>query len=150
MAQTLISCYLHIVFSTKNRVAMIDPEIENDLFAYIGGIVRNFDGKLLKGGGTSNHDHLLVSMSKNHLIPDLVGAVKRDSSKWIKTLDAKFSKFAWQDGYSAFSVGHTQLAVVERYIANQKEHHRKHLFEDEMRGFYRKYDIDFDEKYVWD
>jgi putative transposase len=150
MAQTLFNCYLHIVFSTKNRVPMIDPAIENDLSAYIGGIVRNFDGKLLKAGGTSDHNHLLVSMSKNHLVPDLIGSVKRDSSKWIKTLDPKFSKFRWQDGYSAFSLGHTQIPVVERYIANQKEHHKKHLFEDEMRGFYRKYKMDFDEKYVWD
>ena len=117
---------------------MIDSAIENDLFAYMGGIVRNFDGKLLKAGGTSDHNHLLVSMSKNYLVPDLIGSVKRDSSKWIKTLDPKFSKFGWQDGYSAFSVGHTQIPVVERYIANQKEHHTKHLFEDEMRGFYRK------------
>jgi REP element-mobilizing transposase RayT len=150
MAQTLFSCYLHIVFSTKNRIAMIDDEIEDDLFAYMGGVIRNFDCKLLKAGGTTNHDHLLVSMSKKHLVPDLIGAVKRDSSKWIKTQAAKFSKFAWQDGYSAFSVGHTQLPVVERYIANQKEHHKKHLFEDEMRGFYRKYKMEFDERYVWD
>lgn len=129
---------------------MIDPEIEHDLFAYMGGIVRNFDGKLIAADGTWNHDHLLVSMSKNQLVPDLVGAVKRDSSKWIKTQGVKFSKFAWQDGYSAFSVGHTQLPIVQRYIANQKEHHKNRIFEDEMRGFYRKYKIDFDEKYVWD
>lgn len=148
MAQTLFSCYFHIIFSTKNRVAMIDPQIENDLFAYMGGIIRNFDGKLLKAGGTSDYDHLLVSMSKNHLVPDLIGAVKRDSSKWIKKQAAKFSKFAWQDGYAAFSVGYTQLPVIEKYIAGQKEHHQKHLFEDEMRGFYRRYKIDFDEKYV--
>jgi REP element-mobilizing transposase RayT len=129
---------------------MIDPQIENDLFAYMGGIIRNFDGKLLKACGTSDHDHLLVSMSKNHLVPDLIGAVKRDSSKWIKKQAAKFSKFAWQDGYAAFSVGYTQLPVIEKYIAGQKEHHQKHLFEDEMRRFYRRYKIDFDEKYVWD
>lgn len=150
MAQTLFQSYFHIVFSTKNRFGFIQPEIEDELFAYMGGIVRTFDGKLLTAGGTSNHDHLLVSMSKNHLVPDLIGAVKRDSSKWIKTKGRTYSKFAWQDGYSAFSVGYSQIPVVERYIANQKEHHKKHLFEDEMRGFYRKYKIEFDEKYVWD
>ncbi len=150
MAQTLFSGYFHIVFSTKNRVNFIDADIEDELFAYIGGIIRNFDGKLLTAGGTSNHDHLLVSMSKNHLIPDLVGAVKRDSSKWIKTKGVRYSKFAWQDGYSAFSVGYSQIPVIEKYIANLKEHHKNHLFEDEMRAFYCKYKIDFDEKYVWD
>ena len=150
MAQTLFQSYFHIVFSTKNRFGFIQPEIEDELFAYMGGIVRNFDGKLLTAGGTSNHDHLLISMSKNIRVPDLIGAVKRDSSKWIKTKGGMYSKFAWQDGYSAFSVGYSQISVVERYIANQKQHHKKHLFEDEMRGFYRKYKIDFDEKYVWD
>ena len=113
----------------------------------MGGIIRNFDGKLLNAGGTSNHDHLLVSTSKNYLVPDLIGAVKRDSSKWIKTRGNMYSKFGWQDGYSAFSVGHAQIAAVEKYIANQKEHHKKQLFEDEMRGFYHKYKMNFDEKY---
>ncbi|MBL8123856.1 MAG: IS200/IS605 family transposase [Pyrinomonadaceae bacterium] len=150
MAQTLFSSYFHIVFSTKNRFRFIDPEIEDELYAYIGGILRNHDGKLLSAGGDADHGHLLVSMSKNHLVPDLIGSVKRDSSKWIKTKGFKYSKFGWQDGYSAFSVGYSQIPVVEKYIANQKEHHKKHLFEDEMRGFYRRYKIDFDEKYVWD
>jgi hypothetical protein len=89
-------------------------------------------------------------MSKNHLIPTLVGAVKRDSSKWIKTKRGMLAKFAWQDGYSAFSVGFREIPAVEKYIANQKEHHKKEIFEDEMRGFYRRYELDFDERYVWD
>lgn len=150
MAQTHFNSYFHMVFSTKNRVAFIVPEIEDDLYGYIGGVVRNYDGKLLRAGGTSNHIHLLVSMNKNHLVPDVIGAVKRDSSKWIKIGSGLLSKFAWQDGYSAFSLGHSQIPAVEKYIAGQKEHHRKRLFEDEMRGFYRKYNIDFDERYVWD
>lgn len=150
MAQTLFSSYYHIVFSTKNRASFIDVDIEDELYAYIGGIIRNFDSKLMSANGTPNHGHLLVSTSKNHLVPTLVGAVKRDSSKWIKTKGIKYSKFGWQDGYSAFTVGYSQIPVVEKYIANQKDHHKKRLFEDEMRGFYRKYKIDFDEKYVWD
>jgi hypothetical protein len=89
-------------------------------------------------------------MSKNHLVPELVGSVKRDSSKWIKTKGGILSKFAWQDGYSAFSLGHAQIPQVEKYIAGQKEHHKKKLFEDEMRRFYRKYDVKYDERYVWD
>lgn len=150
MAQTLFSSYFHIVYSTKSRYRFIDPLIEDELFAYIGGIVNGFDAKLLKAGGTSDHVHLLVSMSKNSLVPDLVGAAKRDSSKWIKTKGTKFLKFDWQDGYSAFSLGYTQIPAVKKYIADQKEHHRRRLFEDEMRVFYRKYGMDFDERYVWD
>jgi REP element-mobilizing transposase RayT len=108
MAQTLFNSYFHIVFSTKNRFDFIQPEIEGELFAYMGGVIKNFDGRLLTANGTSNHDHLLVSMSKNHLVPELIGAVKRESSKWIKTKGEMYSKFAWQDGYSAFSVGYSQ------------------------------------------
>lgn len=150
MAQTLFSCYIHVVFSTKGRFPFISEEIEDELYAYIGGIIRNHKCVLLIAGGTSNHLHLLISLSKNILIPDVIGAVKRDSSKWLKTQSKMLSKFAWQDGYSAFSVGHTQLETVKKYIAGQKAHHKQSLFEDEMRRFYTKYEIDFDEHFVWD
>jgi len=150
MAQTLFSCYIHIAFSTKNRFNFIQPEIEDELYAYIGGIIRNYKGVLLQAGGTSNHIHLLTSLNKNYLIPELIGDTKRESSSWIKTKSKMLSKFGWQDGYSAFSVGYTQIPTVKTYIANQKAHHQKELYEDEMRGFYRKYNIEFDERYVWD
>ena len=150
MAQTLYSSYMHIVFSTKNRFNFIQPEIEDELYAYIGGVVRNYKDVLLKAGGTSNHIHLLVSLNKNYLIPVLIGDAKRETSSWIKTKSPMLSKFGWQDGYSAFSLGYTQIPSVKKYIANQKEHHKQKLFEDEMRGFYRKYDMEFEERYVWD
>jgi REP element-mobilizing transposase RayT len=150
MAQTLVSAFFHVVFSTKNRANMIPPEIESELYAYIGGIAQAFGAKLLAAGGTANHIHLLLSVSKNYLLPDLIGAIKRDSSKWIKTKGKHLAKFGWQDGYSAFSVGHAQLPMIEKYLAGQKEHHRSRQFEDEMSGFYRKCEIDFDERYVWD
>ena len=150
MAQTIFSSYYHIVFSTKNRFDFIRPDIADELYAYMGGIIRNKNGRLLSGGGTANHSHLLVSTNKNHLIPDLVGAVKRESSKWIKSKGGMLLKFAWQDGYSAFTVDHAQLDMIKGYIAKQEEHHRKKLFEDEMRGFFRKYEVDYDERYVWD
>lgn len=150
MAQTHVSLLVHVVFSTKNRASLISAEIEAELFAYIGGIIRTFDSKLLWANGTANHIHLLISLSKNVLLPKLIGDVKRSSSKWIKTKGGLLQKFDWQDGYSAFSVGHLQQELVMRYIERQKDHHRKMVFEDEMRGFYRKYDIQFDERYVWD
>ncbi len=150
MPQTLFSCYMHVVFSTKNRVDLIPPAVEPELYAYIGGIVRNNNCALLIGGGTANHSHLLISLNKHMLLPELVGDIKRDSSKWIKTRSAMLSKFAWQDGYAAFSVGYKQIAAVTKYIADQKAHHGKKLFEDEMRGFYRSYGIEIDERYAWD
>ena len=150
MAQTLVKLYVHIIFSTKNRADLILPEIEEELFAYFGGISNNNNSKLLAAGGTENHLHLLVSMSKNIELSELVGDIKRDSSKWIKTKGNSFRAFQWQDGYGAFSVGYTQIEDVKKYIANQKSHHLKISFEDEFRYFLNKYEVDYDERYVWD
>jgi putative transposase len=150
MAQTLIKLYVHVIFSTKNRANTISPEVEDSLYGYIGGILNNHQSKLLIANGTANHSHLLISLSKNVLLPDIVGSIKRDSSKHIKTIDNQFRNFQWQDGYAAFSVGHTQIGDVKRYIANQKAHHQKQAFEDEMRMFFKKYEIEYDERYVWD
>ena len=149
MAQTLVKLYVHLIFSTKNRADMILPAIENELFSYIGGIGNNNDSKLIAAGGTKNHIHLLVSMSKNIKLSVLVGDIKRDSSKWIKTKGDLYHAFQWQDGYGAFSVGYTQIEAVKKYISNQKTHHARVNFEDEFRYFLDKYKVDYDERYVW-
>ncbi len=141
---------MHIVFSTKNRAKIIPLEMEAELYAYIGGICKNRESTLVAAGGTSDHIHLLISFSKNHLVPQLVGEIKRSSTKLLKARGGMLSKFGWQDGYSAFSVGHSQIDTVKAYISRQKEHHAEKIFEDEMRGFYKKYHIGFDEKYIWD
>lgn len=150
MPQSLVKILIHAVFSTKNRVNLITPEIENELFGYMSGIVENNKSKLILANGTENHVHLLISLGKTLAISELIGDIKRDSSVWIKKQDSQFSKFHWQEGYGAFSVGQTQVNEVMKYIANQKEHHQEKSFENEMRGFYRKYGIEFDEQYVWD
>lgn len=150
MAQTLVKLYVHIIFSTKYRADLILSGIEEELFAYIGGIANNNNSKLMAANGTKNHVHLLVSMSKNVELSKLVGDIKRDSSKWIKTKDRQYENFHWQDGYGAFSVGYTQIEDVKKYIANQKSHHKEINFEDEFRYFLNKYDVEYDERYVWD
>lgn len=150
MAQTLVKLYVHIIFSTKNRADFILAEIEEELFSYIGGISNHNKSKLLAANGTANHIHLLISMSKNIELSELVGDIKRDTSKWIKTKGSAFNRFQWQDGYGAFSVGYTQIEDVKKYIANQKGHHAKVSFEDEFRYFLNKYDVEYDERYVWD
>lgn len=150
MPQSIVRILAHIVFSTKNRADLIVPEIENDLFGYIHGIVENNGSKLIIGGGTANHIHLLVPFGKKVDIPELVGDIKRSSSVWIKKQDSQFNDFYWQKGYGTFSVGQTEVDVVIRYIANQKEHHRKKDFKTEFRGFLKKYEIEYDERYVWD
>ncbi len=150
MAQTLVQIFIHVVFSTKNRADMIKPEIEKELFAYIGGIAANNNSKLVAAGGTANHIHLLILLSKTIELSELIGDIKRNSSRWIKTKGDSYKTFGWQDGFAAFSVGQTQVPMVKEYIANQKEKHGKQKFEDEMRMFFDKYAIEYNERYVWD
>jgi putative transposase len=150
MPQSLVKLLIHVVFSTKNRADLIVPEIENGLFGYLHGIVENNKSKLILANGTANHVHLLISLGKIISVSELVGDIKRSSSVWIKTQSSQFKSFQWQEGYGAFSVGQSQVGEVMKYIANQKEHHKKKSFENEMREFYRKYEMDFEERYVWD
>jgi putative transposase len=150
MPQSLVRILVHVCFSTKNRVDLINPEIENELFGYLHGIVENNKSKLILANGTTNHVHLLISLGKVLSISELIGDIKRDSSSWIKKQDANFSNFYWQEGYGAFSVGQTEDETVIKYIANQKEHHETKDYKTEFRGFLKKYNIDYDEKYVWD
>jgi putative transposase len=150
MPQSLVKILLHVVFSTKNRAGLLTPGIENDLFAYMSGIVENNKSKLILANGTTNHVHMLISLGKSLSVSELIGDIKRDSSVWIKKQDSQFSEFHWQEGYGAFSTGQSQVDKVMKYIAEQKIHHRQKTFENEMRGFYRKYQVEFDERYVWD
>lgn len=150
MPQSLFKILVHIVFSTKNRIDLITPEIENELFGYIHGIVENNGSKLIIANGTTNHIHLLVSLGKKVDIPELIGDIKRDSSSWIKKQDAGFSNFYWQKGYGAFSIGQSQVLMVVNYIKRQKEHHKQQNFKDEFRALLNKYQIDYDERYAWD
>ena len=149
MAQTLTSLLTHIVFSTKHRADLITPAIEPELYAYLGGIAANQQAVLLAAGGTANHLHLLVSQSKNIALKDLLQDLKGDSSKWIKTKGAEFSDFHWQDGYAAFSLGQSQVAKTRAYLAKQKVHHKKTPFEDELKIILDKYDVEYDERYLW-
>jgi putative transposase len=149
MAQTLVSLLTHAVFSTKNREPFITSEIEPELFAYIGGILKNNGSRLLTAGGTSDHVHLLVSQSKNLALSSLMKDVKKDSSSWIKTKGSQFRNFHWQDGYGAFSVGAKEVGSVKRYIARQKEHHRKRSFQEEFIELLNEYGIEYDKRYLW-
>lgn len=150
MAQTLVKIYVHVVFSTKNRNDLISAEIEKELFAYIGGILRKHQTVLLAANGTANHVHLLISLSKNIALSDLLRELKKASSFWVKTKDAEFKNFQWQSGFGAFSIGQSQIETVKNYIAKQKDHHKIELFENEYRKFLQKYEIDFDENYFLD
>jgi putative transposase len=149
MAQTLTSLLTHIVFSTKHRADLITTAIEPELYAYLGGIAENQQSVLLAAGGTANHIHLLVSLSKNIALKDLMQSLKGDSSKWLKTKGDEFSDFHWQDGYAAFSLGQSQVPNTRAYLAKQKVHHQQTPFEDELKLFLDKYGIAYDEQYLW-
>jgi putative transposase len=149
MAQTLVSLMVHVVFSTKNREPLITPEAGPELFAYIGGILKNRGSRLLDAGGTADHVHLLISQSKNIALSSLMKDVKKDSSLWIKTKGRQFRNFHWQDGYGGLSVGKSNLDDLKRYLARQKEHHRKKSFQEELIQFLDAYGIEYDERHLW-
>jgi REP element-mobilizing transposase RayT len=150
MAQSLSSVLIHLVFSTKNREPFLTPEIETELHPYLATVFQGCKSPSLLVGGDRDHIHALFALSRTWTLADVVEEVKTNSSKWIKTKGSEFRAFHWQSGYGAFSIGQSQVGRVKQYIANQKEHHRRRSFQDEFRGLLRKYEIDYDEKYVWD
>src|SRR3954469_3877344 len=149
MPQSLVKIIVHIVFSTKDRVPLITPDIEPRLYGYISGIITNNGGRMIIAGGVADHIHLLVSMGRVD-IGELIGDIKRDSSVWMKEQGTQFAKFYWQRGYGAFSVSQSNVAAVSTYIQSQKEHHNKQTFEDEFRELCRRYEVELDERYCWE
>ena len=141
---------MHIVFSTKNRAPLILPPVEAELHNYLGGICNKLDCSVIKIGGFNDHVHILCLLSKKVTLMKLIEEMKSHSSKWIKTKGVGYENFYWQDGYGAFSINPSQVDTVVDYIANQQEQHSKRTFQDEFRAFLRKYNVEYDEKYVWD
>lgn len=150
MPQSLASIQVHVVFSTKHRQSLLSDAIRDELHAYIGGIIARLRGVLLRAGSVDDHIHLLLAHPRTSAPADLIQEIKCGSSVWLKTKGSSFQKFQWQSGYGIFSISPSHRAIVERYINNQREHHRKVTFKDEYRRLLWKYGIEFDEKYVWD
>ena len=148
MPQSLSKVYLHCVFSTKNRIPLITNEIRPDLHAYIIGTLSNIGSYVNEIYANPEHIHILCTLPRMITIADLISITKTSSSKWLKKKGIK--KFGWQDGYGTFSVSASKIQVVQRYLLNQPQHHKSITFKDELRPFFREYDIDYDEKYVWD
>ena len=141
---------IHIVFSTKNRMANLNPEVRTALHAYLATVARNAVCECYRVGGVADHVHLAVRLSRTSRIADLVRELKASSSKWLKTQSPTLAQFAWQRGYGAFSVVPTDLGVLEAYIDQQEEHHRTRSFQEEYVAFLKKYGVEYDERYVWD
>jgi REP element-mobilizing transposase RayT len=151
MPQSLSAVYLHLVFSTKERSAFLrDATLRTEMQAYLGGVSKQLDCPPLIVGGIEDHVHLLARFGRGISQSAWVKEVKRVSSLWIKQREPSMRGFAWQAGYGVFSVSPSQLDTVQRYIANQEEHHKKRGFQDEFRGMLKEHRVEWDERYVWD
>ena len=149
MPQSLSKIYIHTVFSTKNREPFLsDDALRDELHAYMGGIAKQLDCYPIRVGGTADHVHLLTVLVRTRTVADFVKEVKRVSSAWLH--EKGVSGFKWQAGYASFSVSQSNLERVEKYVDHQMEHHRSVGFQEELRRFLKKYDVSFEEKYVWD
>jgi REP element-mobilizing transposase RayT len=150
MPQSLSNVYTHIIFSTKHRENLIDIEVEQDLYNYLGGICRNFESNPVQVGGHKNHVHILCLLSRKISQMKLVQELKQSSSKWIKSKGNKYKNFYWQEGYGIFSVSPKNVQKVSEYIIKQESHHKNLSFQEEFRMFLDKFRIDYDERYLWD
>jgi REP element-mobilizing transposase RayT len=149
MPQSLSQILIHVVFSTKHRARFLHPEFRDELYPYLATTARNHNCPTHKIGGTEDHVHIACSLSRTIAVADLVRELKTDSSAWLKTKGPSLESFAWQNGYGVFSIGQAQLDQLRQYIANQEEHHRRLSFQEEFRGWLKRYGIQYDERYVW-
>jgi len=147
MSQSLSKILVHMVFSTKDRMPLINAETRPKLYAYAHGVLTNLGCPSIQIGGTADHIHILFVLARTISVSEAAEQIKKATSKWMKTQDV--AKFSWQAGYGAFSVAESQIPVVVRYIQNQEEHHKRKSFQDEFREFLKKYNVNFDERYIW-
>ncbi len=150
MANTFTQIYIQIVFSTQSRQNLINKDIKDEIYRYLTGIVQNKDHKLITINSMPNHVHIFIGMKPKESISDLVRDMKKDTSNFINSKKLIRGKFNWQEGYGAFSYGHSQIDDVFQYIQNQEKHHEKQTFKQEYLGFLKAFDIDYDERYVFD
>ena len=147
MPSTHLSLHYHLVFSTKERRAIITPDWRERLHSYMGGILNSMGAVPQAIGGVADHVHLLVGLKATHCLADVMRDLKRGSSEWVHdTIQDR--AFAWQEGYGAFTVSATVREEVRHYIARQEEHHRTRTFREEYLEFLHRGGVEFDERYV--
>ena len=150
MGNTYTSLHYHVVFSTKNRVRWITPDVEARIWAFLGGIARKNKMTALEVGGVEDHVHLLLGAPATLAPSKIVQLVKGGASAWIHSTFPALRAFAWQDGYGAFTVSKSNLPEVAAYIQNQREHHRTRTFQEEYVALLEKHGIEYDARYLWD
>ena len=140
----------HIVFATRYRRKTIRTELQQRLYEYIGGIIRNQKGHLIEIGGIPDHIHILANLAPNSSLSDFVRDIKSNSAKWMNALPEGKNKFEWQKGYGAFTVSASQIESVGQYIQNQEEHHRVKSFEEEYIEFLQRHGIEFERRFLFE
>jgi putative transposase len=148
--QSFGAMYTHAIFSTKHREPTILDPWREELFRVLGGLVNQSGSQSLLVGGVGDHVHLLFRLSRTVTVADTMLAIKKASSAWVNRRADRVAQFHWQAGYGAFSVSADNLEVVREYIRRQPEHHQQQTFQDEYREWLKRYDEEWDERYVWD
>ena len=149
MSRTFTNLLTHIVFSTKDREPFIVPELQSELYAYLGGLARELKGKSYGINGTTDHIHMLLSLPPVISMSDALRFLKSNSSGWVHDKWPRRRSFAWQLGYGAFSVSKSNVPIVLKYIGSQEAHHRRITFKKEFIDLLRRHDIEYDERYIW-
>ncbi len=149
MGQSLSKLFVHIIFHIKQNSAHIREFDKNDLYAYIGAVIKDNDSIPILINGVDDHIHILCVQSKNITIAKLVEEIKRHSSRWIKTKDIHYKGFSWQGGYGVFTVSSSLVEKTKTYISKQKEHHKKMSFREEYVLFLKEYGVEYNETYLW-
>jgi REP element-mobilizing transposase RayT len=148
MSHTSGNILLHFIFSTNGRRPLIKPEFRDDLYAYLGGIIREMNGAALIINGANDHVHMLIRVRPAHSAAEIARVVKTNSSRWVR--EKHSAEFAWQTGYGVFSVSESGVADVTKYISGQEEHHKERSFQEEFVAFLRKNHVEYDPRYIWD
>ena len=148
MANTYTQLYIQLVFAVQNRVSLVQPEWEDELYKYITGIVQNNGHKLIAINGMPNHIHVFIGYKPHQLLPDLLQDIKGSSSGWINRKRFVRGKFRWQESYGAFSYSHSQIDSMVKYIMNQKQHHKTTSFREEYIEFLNSFKVNYNERYI--
>ncbi len=150
MPQSLSKIVLHIVFSTKYRAPLLFPEFEDEMYKYLAAACKALKSHAIKVGGAEDHIHIAATLPRTVTVSKLLEEIKKNSSKWYKGKDLRLKNFEWQCGYAAFSFSESHVQNLIRYIERQKEHHRKRNYQEEVRKFLKLYNVEYDERYIWD
>ena len=150
MPQSYTNLIYHIVYSTKERQALITNDLQPRLYEYIGGMIRKRGGICLAIGGMSDHVHILAKLKPDKSVSDVLRDLKANSTGWMHDVFPEMKDFTWQRGYGAFTVSSSQVEKIREYILNQEEHHKKvGTFRDEFIKLLIANEMEFDEKYLW-